>query len=1704
MKPKTNYRKNLSLPIIAFMATILSTIFYTAFTAKGAIASQKSEVGAVREPPLQKLKLPPQQQQLIAQAWSDVDTQQLSLATPTITDNEPVEDELLITQLPPQQQQLIAQAWSDVDTEQLSLATPTVTTTNTETVSDELLITQIPLRQQQLIAQTWSDINTEQLSLATPTITNTEPVGDELLITQLPPQQQQLIAQAWSDINTEQLSLATPTVTTTNTETVLDELLITQLPPQQQQLIAQAWSDINTEQLSLATPTATDNEPVGDELLITQLPPQQQQLIAQTWSDIATEQLSLIEPEIQQASEANTNIQELSSTLYLTTADINQEQKLIAQTWSNVDAQKLSLASPVEEFEQIAAINNTHTFQEETPATKVPSKEKVEEFEQIAAINNINTFPEETPETKVPSKEEIAARIILSKVQIITPAPGVIINGQADSSVTIQYPAATTVKLEVNGKEVAQKLVTQEQLDFKSNLITKTWSGTKLTEGRNQVSVIASKGGFTSETTREVIVKDDTDNVQTEASETQTTESPTTKTESNQQQPSTESPTTKTESNQQQPSTESTTPKTESNQQQPNTESPTPKTESQPQSSISDKFSGNLVKILTPKPDAVLTNISSTVIIQYPEEASVILQVNGKSVNATQVGRTEVNPVTKIVTQTWYGVVFSTGLNNLSVLATTDGSNYSETSIKVNVPGKPKNLKVSTVEAHIPADGKSIATVKGKFLDDQDKLSPWNQTVTLNSSEGKFVGADLEPDRPGFQVKSQKGEFTASLQAGYDAETVTIQAQSSNLEAYTQIQFKNTLREQPLLTGFADLRIGARGTDYYDNFRDFLPVDEDNSTEVDFDSAAFITGSVGKWSYTGAFNSDRPLNEDDDGETRLFRTYSDTESGYPVYGDSSTTEVTTPSTDSVYVRLEKNSEIEFADPDYFMWGDYDTEEFASESQEFSAISRQLHGFKSNYNLGNFQLNAFYANNAEGFQRDAISPNGTSGFYFLSRRLLIPGSEDVYLELTPLNDSGNLVNRERLTLGVDYEIDYDRGTLLFKDPVLRTALDSRGGILVRRIVITYQFESEASDATLLAGRARYHFDRDFDHPTWLGMSYLNEDRGDLDFELLGFDAYVSVGNWGNLIAEYANSENQTIFANANGSAYRFESEVKFTNNIQGRAYYSQADEGFANNATLSFVPGQKRYGSELTAQVSDKTNLRFLYERQENNGVAPRPLDELEDFLDSGTDPVPGSRVDNAVSSITAGVEQKIGKADLGLDLIWRDRQDNTVTQDLASTSTQLRSQFSIPITEKLNFHALNDLTLSQGTDALYSDRFGLGLDWEFYSGLSLVFNHQWFTRGNLAGESLTSLGLQGEYNPWANATLTGNYNITNGIDGVNNTGSIGLQQKLSLAPGLNIDLDYEHTFSNSGQDDTGTQFVQPFSVGQSAYSLSFGSGSTYGIGIEYTDDPDFTANAKWQYSDNSEGDNTVLSAGVTGKVSSALTTLFDYNQASSANQTFDIGTTRQLRLGLAYRDPKQDKFNGLLRYEYEENGGTLPETILLGNGTGSQEHLFAAEGIYAPNWRWEFYGKYAFRNSKTFIADDFVGSSNISLGQIRATYRLNYHMDLAAEARMIWQPSADYTESGVVLEAGYYLTPELRLSAGYVFGSADDEDFTGTRSAGGPYLGMTVKLNSLLDGFGQHQAPSPPAGGKSRGVSRNTPTTINRSPVQPSTINNQP
>ena len=411
------------------------------------------------------------------------------------------------------------------------------------------------------------------------------------------------------------------------------------------------------------------------------------------------------------------------------------------------------------------------------------------------------------------------------------------------------------------------------------------------------------------------------------------------------------------------------------------------------------------VQILSPEMDAILDVPAATVILQYPIGADLELRVNDQVIDRSLIGRTETNTATNLILENWYGVGLEVGDNTITV--TPRGGTEPIASVFVQVAGQPTHLTVDTREARVPADGRSTARVEGQLLDANNNLSNWDTIVTLTASDGEFIGADHAPGQPGFQVEAKNGRFSAELQSPLTAQIVQLQATALNMEAYNQIQF-TTQRRPSLVTGVVDLRFGPRGTDFHDSFRDFLPLDEDNDYEFDVDAAVFALGNIGEWLFTGAYNSDRALNEDCRGEVSLFRASASCDNPYSVYGDDSSSDVLAPSIDHFYARLERTSPVPDAGIDYLMWGDYNTEEFAQSSQLFTATNRQLHGFKFNYNLGDLAVTGLFANNIDGFQRDTIAPDGTSGLYFLSRRLLIPGSESIFLELEELDrprDSG---------------------------------------------------------------------------------------------------------------------------------------------------------------------------------------------------------------------------------------------------------------------------------------------------------------------------------------------------------------------------------------------------------------------------------------------------------------------------------------------------------------------------------------------------------------------------------------------------------------------------------------------------------------------------------------------------------------------------
>ena len=1076
------------------------------------------------------------------------------------------------------------------------------------------------------------------------------------------------------------------------------------------------------------------------------------------------------------------------------------------------------------------------------------------------------------------------------------------------------------------------------------------------------------------------------------------------------------------------------------------------------------------VEFLAPESGAFLDIPSTPVVLRFPVGAKIALMANGQEVDTNLVGRTETDSATGLRTQTWYGVVLTEGDNLLEVVSTETGEVLQ--SLPLVVRGAPEELVLLSPRS-IPADGRSTSDIRGQLLDKDGNISLWGTVATLRTSDGQFLGADYDVDAPGFQVLLSNGEFVAELQSSLDPKLVQLQARVGTYEAFSQIQFV-TQQRPSLISGVVDLRLGANGTDYYESFREFLPIDEDNRYELDVDAAVFATGNIGEWLYTGAYNSDRTLNENCQGETTLFNSGAGgCGHSYALYGDDSQSGTVAPSLDSVYLRLERNSPSRETSLDYAMWGDFNTSEFSAPSQLFTSTSRQLHGFKARYNFGNLAATGLYANNVDGFRRDTIAPDGTSGLYFTSERDIVPGSENVYFELEELERPGTVLERRELARGVDYQIDYDRGTLLFDDPVRRTSIDDFGQLLVRRIVTTYQYES-GDDTNVVAGRLQYTFDDKQNHASWVGATYLTEDQGNRNFSVYGADAQVSIGENVLLTAEVAESASDfdATGETVRGSAYRFNAEGSFSR-LSSRAYFRTTDAGFSNSATTSFVPGQTRYGAQLAAQIGPTTSLRAQFDHEDNFGETTRVSNELSPLLaglaiEEGTT---SRSLDNSLTTYSLGISQKFGELSADLDWISRDRSDR-LSEDNNVSSAQLRSRLSYQIAPKLSLIAQHELNLSSDVDPIYPSRTLLGLNWQAMPWLNVGVDQIFYGGGGNDRGSVTSINVGGEHTFASDTKVRGRFST---IDGRQIGGTIGLEQGINLAPGLDLDFGYEKTFSTVGnRTAVGEQVGESIAIGNSASALALSGGESYSVGLSYTDSADFQGSTRFEHRRSSRGSNTVFNLSAVGRLSPSFSVLGDYQLASSANRNVvGIGTTSELKLGVAYRNPADDRFNALLRYEHRMNPSTIPSARRASASSETQEHLVATEAIYTPNWRWELYGKYALRNSRTNVSTtsdtEFSSSSTVQLAQARATYRLAYSWDVVGEAR--WIGGDNYNEVGYAVEAGYYPLPDLRLSAGYS-GGAVDSDFSNSRSAGGFYVGVTAKLSNLFDGFGtQPMAP---------------------------------
>lgn len=196
--------------------------------------------------------------------------------------------------------------------------------------------------------------------------------------------------------------------------------------------------------------------------------------------------------------------------------------------------------------------------------------------------------------------------------------------------------------------------------------------------------------------------------------------------------------------------------------------------------------------------------------------------------------------------------------------------------------------------------------------------------------------------------------------------------------------------------------------------------------------AFYAKGRIkGSWLLTMGFDSKRP-----DADRGLLGTI-DPDRYYTVYGDGTNQGYDAASRGKLYLRLERK---QF----YALYGDYRTD---LNQAQLTRFNRTLNGFKGEFRGRIVSFTGFAANSDESHVRDEIQGNGLTGPYRLRGRGIVPNSEQVRIETRDRFRSELIVDNRYLTRHIDYDIDIDNGTLVFKSPVLSRDLDGNPNFIV---------------------------------------------------------------------------------------------------------------------------------------------------------------------------------------------------------------------------------------------------------------------------------------------------------------------------------------------------------------------------------------------------------------------------------------------------------------------------------------------------------------------------------------------------------------------------------------------------------------------------------------------------------------------------------
>ncbi len=744
---------------------------------------------------------------------------------------------------------------------------------------------------------------------------------------------------------------------------------------------------------------------------------------------------------------------------------------------------------------------------------------------------------------------------------------------------------------------------------------------------------------------------------------------------------------------------------------------------------------GKTATIVWP-PKGWIPDIPSTrVAILYPRGGSVELRLNGHKVSPLNYEGIFRSSDRQMQIMHYKGVDLAEGSNVFTAVIKQGGSVLKRVRREVFVESRaPKHIEFLPAYSYLVADGVHSPVVAVRMV------GPSGHVL-----RGGMVGSFTTDSKHAPQVMSNdKGQYTI------DSEGVAyVTLEPTAIAGEAQLHFKLygdetqtlTVHLKPhlrdwILVGFAEGTVGYRTL--HGNMESLRQKGHKEGLYTKGRVAFFAKGRIkGKWLLTMAYDSGRKR-----GDRKLFDQI-DPNAYYTLYNDASKQGSEAPSTKKLYLKIENET---FS----LLFGDYTT---GLDKTELSNYTRSFTGIKGTYRGSNIEATAFVAKTDELFFREEHRGDGSRGYYQLGQHPIIEGSEEIMIEVRDRYREEILIGTRTLQRYRDYDIDYDKGTLYFKDPVYSTDT----AFNPQYIVAKYEVDGNGKSHYTYGGRVSA---KSSDGKYEAGVTLVNEETGSGSNRLSGVDFRAKLSENLALKAEYAQTSNGAEDNKTKGEALSASLEYR-DDNLSARAYYRKQDAAFGLGQLSESLSATRKIGVDIHKKLDENWTLAATIYQNRHYDVNNTINDEH-------------------VAELSAAFKKGVWKGSIGYR--YAKNSESEATQQI---TTKIERDF---YDGNLSVWVSHDQSLGSNEDKAFPTRTALGADWKFDINTTLF--GQLERKSGSEGVSWSSR-VGANYKPWEDSEITYTRLYDSGKDGSRIFDTMGLTRTLLFGKQWKLKLGYE-------------------------------------------------------------------------------------------------------------------------------------------------------------------------------------------------------------------------------------------------------------------------------------------------------------------------